>query len=171
MYFADTPARAFPGYRIGVRYDRVSPRAATRGPVERASIKLKNNFSRLPFPLTFHYLYIRQDASRDKKYLKQVSIFYSPLAFHYLFRRKDTSQHKNQASLFFCFRLSLSLHTAKIGVGSAKSSSKLGFLLSPFTIFAPRLCGGAEVPHLVGSHERDTILWINNILRFCLKMR
>ena len=35
-------------------------------------------------PLTFHYLFIRQDAVRDKKYLKQVSIFCSPLTFRYI---------------------------------------------------------------------------------------
>ena len=34
--------------------------------------------------LGFVYLWIRYDAPRDKKYLKQVSIFYSPLTFVYL---------------------------------------------------------------------------------------
>jgi len=34
--------------------------------------------------LGFAYLWIRYDAPRDKKYLKQVSIFYSPLTFVYL---------------------------------------------------------------------------------------
>ena len=145
MYSVGSPARAFSGYRIGVRYDCESPRAATRGPVERASIKLKNNFSRLPFPLTFHYLYIRQDASRDKKYLKQVSIFYSPLAFHYLFRRKDTSQHKNQASLIFCFRLSLSLHHGFAEGRKCRTSS--------------------------GAAKGKLFVWINNTLRFCSKMQ
>ena len=32
MYLAGSPTRAFPGYRIGVRYDCESPRAATRSP-------------------------------------------------------------------------------------------------------------------------------------------
>jgi len=61
-----------------------------------------------------HY-WIRQDAVRDKKYLKQVSIFCSPLTFHYLFIKQDAVRHNQIEKLIFHL-----------------------FLRSPFTIFVSK---------------------------------
>jgi len=80
--------------------------------------------------LTFHYLFIRQEAARQWKN-KKTTLFYFVIAltFHYLFIRQEAARQwknkKNDAFLFcHCTHLSLSLY--KIS-GTREIESKLSF--------------------------------------------
>ena len=92
-----------------------------------------------PIALDFHYLFIRQEASRQWK--KHARLFF-PIAldFHYLSIRQEASrQWKKHARLFFshCARLSLSFHKTGGASAMGKNMHACFFpLRSTFTIFA-----------------------------------